>query len=68
MFMDKMYNGRTEIYPYYTTFNQQLLFIPVSFCSCYFLTVTFYPVTFYPSHNMVDYITGLIVDLILSAI
>ena len=47
--MDIIYNIRTEIYPYYTTFNQLLLFISVSFCPCYFLTVTSYPVTFYPT-------------------
>ena len=48
MFGDLIYNIRTEIYPYCTTFNQLLLFILVSFCVWYFLTVTFYPVTFYP--------------------
>ena len=31
MFTVIIYNIRTEIYPYYTTFNQLLLFIPVFF-------------------------------------
>ena len=49
MFTDIIYNIRTKIYPYYTTFNQLLLFIPVFFCPCYFFNVTFYPVTSYPT-------------------